>query len=470
MTTLLRPDRKVHFVGIGGAGMSGLAKLLIEQGYGVSGSDVKESPVTQRLAASGCRIGIGHDAAHIQDADLVVYSSAIIPENPELVAARRRGLEVVQRAVVLAALMAPRRGVAVTGAHGKTTTTSLISMILRTAGLDPAVVIGGEVNDFGGNAFGGRGEYFVAEADESDGSFLELAPQVAVLTNLDAEHLDHYGSVEQIESAYRQFIRQVRAGGVVIYCGDDWRLVKICAEVSGPRTVSYGLSSGAHVRADQIVLEGFGSRFRLWAGRQPLGECRLRIPGLHNVCNAAGAAAVALEVGAEPDVIRTGLEQYGGADRRFQVRGCVDQVLVVDDYAHHPTEIEATLRAARGVIPSGGRLLVLFQPHRFTRTFHLAERFGPCFGAADHLLLTDIYAASERPIDGVSSRLIYDAVCRAGRPTAQYLPFDALLEAAAEWVRPGDVVMVMGAGDITDVAPALVERLKRRVAAPVSVL
>jgi len=466
---LLHPDRKVHFVGIGGAGMSGLAKLLVEQGYRVSGTDVKESPVTQRLAASGCRIGIGHGVQHVQDADLVVYSSAIVSDNPELVEARRRRIEVVQRAVVLAALMAKRRGIAVTGAHGKTTTTSLISMVLRAARLDPTVVIGGEVNDFGGNAFLGRGEYLVAEADESDGSFLELSPQIAVLTNLDAEHLDHYGSVERIEAAYRQFVRQVRPEGLVVYCSDDWRLVRICGEAVGLRSVSFGLSSGAHVRADGVELDGFGSRFQVWAGNRALGEFRLRIPGVHNVSNATAAIAVALEVGVEPDDIRAGLEQFSGAERRFQVRGCVDQVLVVDDYAHHPTEIEATLQAARRVVPSGGRLLALFQPHRYTRTMHLADRFGSCFAQADHLVLTDVYAASERPIEGVSSRLIYDAVRRAGRPvTADYRPFTEVVEAAIGWIRPGDVVMVMGAGDITELGPMLVERLRVRTMAPES--
>jgi UDP-N-acetylmuramate--alanine ligase len=449
--------RRVHFVGIGGIGMSGIAELLANLGYVVSGSDEKSSPVTARLATLGIRVAQGHDAANVGDADVVVVSSAVRSTNPEVREAARRQIPVIPRAEMLAELMRLRFSVAVAGSHGKTTTTSMIALMLERVGLDPTAVIGGRLSAFGSNARLGRGELMVAEADESDRSFLKLFPTIAVMTNIDHEHLENYGGFDDLQQAFVDFANKVPFYGVVIACADDPGLVAIMPRITR-RVRTYGLDRDADVRASAIELGPLSAK----ATVNGLGELALRVPGRHNLQNALAAVAVGMELGLPFDRIASGLEQFRGAERRFEVKGEPNGILVVDDYGHHPTEIAAVIAAAKTL---RRRIVVAFQPHRFTRTAALMNEFGPSLAGADHVVLTDIYSAGEDPIAGVTVHVLADHVRRtSGVPVEVVLELDDVIEAVAAAAQPGDVVLTLGAGSIGSVASKLVEALARKTA------
>ncbi len=453
--------RSIHFVGIGGVGMSGIADVLIEHGFRVSGSDLRESETTRRLAAKGARIHYGHRAEHVEDADVLVYSSAVKPDNPEVQAARSRQVPVVPRAEMLGELMRLQAGIAIAGSHGKTTTTSLVATLLREAGLDPTVVIGGRLNALGSGAAKGGGELLVAEADESDGSFLHLTPVLAVITNIDPEHLDHYGSMEAVVDAFASFAARVPFYGLVVGCIDHPRVQEVLARLD-KRTATYGFSAHADYRARDARVEGLSTSFELWRRGEPLGRFAVRMPGLHNALNALAALAVADELGVPLERARASLASFSGVHRRFTIIGEVDGVTIVDDYAHHPVEIEATLHAAAQAWP-GRRLLVAFQPHRYSRTRLLFEELSGAFHLADTLLLTEVYAAGEPPIEGADAARLQEAIARRGHRDVTLVPERARLpEALLERASPGDVVLTLGAGDITRVGPELLERLRGR--------
>jgi UDP-N-acetylmuramate--alanine ligase len=448
MMVSFRNFQRIHLVGIGGIGMSGIAEVLLTLGYSVSGSDTKPSTITERLQNLGAAIYEGHKAANVEGAHVVVTSSAIKTDNPEVVEAHKRKIPVIPRAEMLAELMRLKYGIAVAGAHGKTTTTSLLASVLAAAHLDPTFVIGGRVNQAGTTAKLGKGEYFVVEADESDRSFLLLAPVVAVVTTIDREHLDQYASLEDIQDAFIQFVNRVPFHGAAILCLDEPNVQAIIPGVKRP-IITYGTSSQADLIISEVKLEGLGSEFRLTYKGEDLGLFRLpHPPGMHNVRNAAAAAAVALYLNVPADLIREGLAKFAGVGRRFDIKGVVDNITVIDDYGHHPAEIRATLEAAR--ICKFHRLLVLFQPHRFTRTQHLWDEFCRAFNEADILVLTDIYAASEAPIPGMTSEALANAIREAGHKNVFYVRsmqegIEHLLHAA----RAGDAILTVGAGNIS---------------------
>jgi UDP-N-acetylmuramate--alanine ligase len=448
MMVSFRNFQRIHLVGIGGIGMSGIAEVLLTLGYSVSGSDTKPSTITERLQNLGATIYEGHKAANVEGAHVVVTSSAIKTDNPEVAEAHKRKIPVIPRAEMLAELMRLKYGIAVAGAHGKTTTTSLLASVLAAAHLDPTFVIGGRVNQAGTTAKLGKGEYFVVEADESDRSFLLLAPVVAVVTTIDREHLDQYASLEDIQDAFIQFVNRVPFHGAAILCLDEPNVQAIIPGVKRP-IITYGTSSQADLIISEVKLEGLGSEFRLTYKGEDLGLFRLpHPPGVHNVRNAAAAAAVALYLNVPADLIREGLAKFAGVGRRFDIKGVVDNITVIDDYGHHPAEIRATLEAARGC--KFHRLLVLFQPHRYTRTQHLWDEFCRAFNQADILVLTDIYAASEAPIPGVISEALANAIREAGHKNVFYVRsmqegIEHLLHAA----RAGDAILTVGAGNIS---------------------
>ena len=444
---------RVHFVGIGGVGMSAVARVMVARGVAVSGSDAKDLPVMADLARLGARIAVGYDAANLSDAETVVAGSAIRPDNPELSAARERGLRVLHRSEALAAAMAGNRVIAVAGTHGKTTTTSMATWMLRGAGLDPSFAIGANIPALGVNAAAGETDVFVAEADESDASFLNYRPLVAVITNVEADHLDHYGTAEAVTAAFDDFAALVPSDGLVLACGDDpgARAVaeRLRAADGGPRVALYGTGADADVRV-HFAPEGSSLE---WSGRKlPLP---LAVPGLHNALNAAGAFAAAVEVGADPEKAAASVAGFTGASRRFELKGEAFGVRVYDDYAHHPTEVRAALAAARSVA-AGHRIHVLFQPHLFSRTREFAAEFAEALAAADTVRVLDIYPAREDPIPGVTSELVTAAL-----PSGAYAPRaeDAVRELAAA-AAPGDIVLTVGAGDVTFQGPALVEALR----------
>jgi UDP-N-acetylmuramate--alanine ligase len=449
---MLGRTRRIHFVGIGGIGMSGIAELLANQGYAVSGSDAKASDVTRRLETLGVRVQIGHAAGHVGDADVVVVSSAVRPTNPEVVEARARAIPVIPRAEMLAELMRLKQGIAVAGAHGKTTTTSMVALLLDRAGLDPTAVIGGRLSAFGSNARLGQGSYLVAEADESDGSFLALSPVVAIVTNVDREHLDHYGTFEGVLDAFVAFANKVPFYGVVIACADDATLLALRPRITR-RVVTCGIDHAASdIRAIDVALEPFGSTCRVAAGGRDLGTLRLGVPGRHNLLNALAAVAVGLELGLRFEAIAAALGEFRGAERRFQPLGEAGGVLVVDDYGHHPTEIAAVIAAARAGLDR--RIVVVFQPHRYTRTERLIGEFGATLAKADVVVLCDIYAAGEDPIPGITVEVVAAAVHAAGGPAPVIVhALDAVPAAVAALARPGDLVITLGAGSIGAVGP-----------------
>ena len=447
MMVSFRNFQRIHLVGIGGIGMSGIAEVLLTLEYAVSGSDVKASPITERLRNLGAKIYEGHRAEQVHGAQVVVISSAIRPENPEVVEAHRLKIPVIPRAEMLAELMRLKSGIAVAGAHGKTTTTSMVAAVLGAADLDPTFVVGGSVKQVGTNARLGRGEFMVVEADESDRTFLLLAPVVAVVTTIDREHLDHYHSLEEIQDAFIQFVNRVPFYGAAILCLDEPNVQAILPQVKRP-VITYGTSSQADLVISEIELKGLESEFRLTFRGDDLGKFHLPAPpGIHNVRNAAAAAAVALYLNIPAELIREGLEKFTGVGRRFDVKGVVNGITLIDDYGHHPAEIRATLEAARGCRYE--RLLVLFQPHRYTRTKHLWDEFCRAFNQADLLVMTDIYAASESPISGVTGEALADAIRAAGHKN---VIFRSSMQEGIEYLlheaRPGDAVMTIGAGNV----------------------
>ena len=447
MMVSFRNFQRIHLVGIGGIGMSGIAEVLLTLGYSVSGSDTKPSTITERLQNLGATIYEGHQASNADGAHVVVTSSAVKADNPEVIEAHKMKIPVIPRAEMLAELMRLKYGIAVAGAHGKTTTTSIVASVLAAAHLDPTFVIGGKVNQAGTTARLGKGEYFVVEADESDRSFLLLAPVVAVVTTIDREHLDQYSSLEDIQSAFLQFVNRVPFYGAAILCIDEPNVQAIVASVKRP-IITYGTSSQADLVISDVTLEGLGSEFRLTYRGEDLGLFQLtHPPGIHNVRNAAAAAAVALYLNVPTDLIREGLVKFAGVGRRFDIKGVVNDITVVDDYGHHPVEIRATLEAARGC--KFNRLLVLFQPHRYTRTQYLWGEFSRAFNQADILVLIDIYAASEAPIPGVSSETLASAIREAGHKNVHYFrSMQEGIEYLLKQARSGDAVLTIGAGNI----------------------
>jgi UDP-N-acetylmuramate--alanine ligase len=463
---VLGKTHRIHFVGVGGIGMSGIAELLANLGYRVSGSDAKASELTERLAAIGVNVQIGHRAENIGDVDVVVFTSAVRPDNPELAAARARRIPVIARAELLGELMRLRFAIAVAGAHGKTTTTSMIALVLERAGLDPTAVIGGRLSAFGSNARLGRGDYMVAEADESDRSFLQLYPSIAVMTNIDREHMEAYGTFGELQQAFVEFANRVPFYGCVVACADDAELIGLRSRFTR-RVVTYGLTrDDVDVRAVDVRLEGFGStctvqQRKAGVGADVLGELRLQVPGRHSVQNALATVAVGLELEIPFDRIRTGLNEFQGVERRFQHYGEVHGIRVVDDYGHHPTEIAAVLAAARAARP--GRVVVAFQPHRYTRTRDLMREFGLALAGADEVVLTSIYAASEDPLPGVTLEALAASLDTSRATPVRVVPaLDDVPQTLAEIARPGDLVIILGAGSIGGIAGRVVSELRNR--------
>ncbi|MGC1684522.1 MAG: UDP-N-acetylmuramate--L-alanine ligase [Candidatus Acidiferrales bacterium] len=447
MMVTFRNFQRIHLIGIGGSGMSGIAEVLLSSGYAVSGSDTKPSPVTVHLEGLGAKVFEGHNAANVRGAHVVVVSSAVKQDNSEVVEAHRLKIPVIPRAEMLAELMRLKYGIAVAGAHGKTTTTSMTASVLAAAGLDPTFVVGGRVNHAGANARVGQGEYIVVEADESDRSFLLLAPVIAVVTTIDREHLDHYSSLEEIQHTFLQFVNRVPFYGAVILCLDEPNVQTILAEVKRP-VITYGTSSQSDLVISDVKLEGMASTFRLTYHGDDLGQFHLNSPpGIHNVRNAAAAAAVALALNVPADLIRLGLEKFSGVGRRFEIKGVFNGVTLIDDYGHHPAEIRATLEAARGC--GYKRLLVLFQPHRYSRTQHLWEEFRQAFNQADIVLVSEIYSAGEAPIEGVNGESLALAICSAGHKN---VIFTSTMQPAIEFLlreaHPGDAILTIGAGSV----------------------
>jgi UDP-N-acetylmuramate--alanine ligase len=450
---MMRKTRQIHFVGIGGIGMSGIAEVLLNSGYAVSGSDLVASDITRRLQDGGATIFQGHDAAHVAAADVVVTSAAVKPDNAEVLRARERHIPVIPRAEMLAELMRTKYGVAVAGTHGKTTTTSLIATILTKGGLDPTLVIGGRLNSLGSNARLGQGDYLVAEADESDGSFLLLSPTIGVVTTVDAEHLDFYRDLAAIQDAFVQFVNRVPFYGCSVICLDQPHIQSLVPRLK-KRYVTYGMTSQADYVIRDVDLVGTRSRFEVYHGCERLGRFTLNLPGVHNIYNALAAIAVGRELEVDLPTIAEALASFSGIHRRFEIVGTRGGVTVVDDYGHHPEEIRQTLRAAKAVWPDA-RLVVVFQPHRYTRTQALQDDFHTAFYEADALILLDIYTASETPIPGVSSESLYAGIKAHGHRRVLYMPgHDDVLRWLRDDMGEGDVLMTLGAGDVWKVAHA----------------
>lgn len=443
--------RRIYMIGIGGSGMSGIAEVLLNLGYEVGGSDMNDSAAVRRLRDLGAEIFIGHAAENVSDVQVVVKSTAIGEDNPEVIAARKRGIPIIPRAEMLAELMRLQQGIAIAGTHGKTTTTSLTAAIFDDAGTDPTVIIGGRLNAYGANARLGAGDYLIAEADESDGSFLCLSPVINVVTNVDRDHLDFYDDQDAIDAAFVNFMNSVPFYGLNIVCGDDPGVCRLLDRIKRP-VITYGFGEENALRA--VPLEcGARSRFEVLSHGVSLGEMELTQPGRHNILNALAAVGVASEAGISPDHCRRGLARFGGVGRRFEYKGEKDGVLVVDDYGHHPAEIAATLATARQVYPER-RLVVAFQPHRFSRTQALFGEFCKVFEPVDKLLLTEIYPASEKPIPGVSGLSLAQGIRQVSQTDVSYFQdFDAMLAALPDALRPGDVFLTLGAGTITRLGP-----------------
>jgi UDP-N-acetylmuramate--alanine ligase len=451
--------QQIHFVGIGGSGMSGIAEILLNLGYRVSGSDRRRNEAIERLEQLGAKVFIGHEPGHVQGAHVVVYSSAVSRDNIEVQVARQRAIPVIPRAEMLAELMRLKYGVAVAGTHGKTTTTSMIGAVLSEGRLDPTIVVGGRVTSLGSNARLGQGEYLVAEADESDGSFLKLAPTIAVITTVDAEHLDHYGTLDAIREAFVTFVNKVPFYGVAVLCLDQPNVQLLIPRID-KRIITYGLESGADLVARRLHLSGLTSRFEVFQRGTSLGECTLQVPGRHNVLNALAAIGVALDLEIPFVTVQKALAGFAGVQRRFQVRGQAGSITVVDDYGHHPVEIRATLAAAKAGFDR--RVVVVFQPHRYTRTLHLREEFLTAFNQADVLIVMDIYPAGEPPIPGVTAADLADAIRAHGHRDVTYLGRDRarIIDHVIDISRPGDLIVTLGAGDVSQLGPELLLRLE----------
>jgi UDP-N-acetylmuramate--alanine ligase len=439
--------------------MSGIAEVLLSLGYQVSGSDLRASAITDRLQKLGAQIHTGHESSHVIGAKAVVVTSAVDQSNPEIVEARRLQIPIIPRGEMLAELMRLKFGIAIAGSHGKTTTTSMVAAILNAAGLDPTVVVGGRVAAMGGsNARIGKSQLLIVESDESDGSFLKLAPIIAVVTNIDREHLDHYAGIEDIRLAFTDFVNKVPFYGAAILCMEDPNIQKIFPNIRR-RTLTYGRTAQVDLEIRDVRLEANGSEFRIERNGSSLGQFRLNVPGIHNVLNATAALAVGLEMELKPEQIREGLAQFSGVDRRFTVRGVERGITVVDDYGHHPTEIKATLAAAR--LSPFNQIRVLFQPHRFTRTKHLLDDFGTAFHQADDVYLLDIYAASEEEIAGVSGEVLAEKLRSYGHRSVHFVPnLNEGIDAIAAAAEPGDLIITLGAGSVSQAADKILEKLK----------
>ena len=459
--------QRIHFVGIGGIGMSGIAEVLLNLGYKVSGSDLKSSAVTHRLAGLGAMTFEGHRAENIAGAEVVVASSAIAHDNPEVTEAHTLHIPVIQRAEMLSELMRLKYGIAIAGMHGKTTTTSMVAAVLAAGGLDPTVVVGGRVDALGSNARLGKSQYLVAEADESDRSFLKLSPILSVVTNIDREHMDCYRNMRDVKKTFLDFMDRVPFYGMIVACNDNSMLRKLLPQVQR-RTVTYGTKRGSDflIKAEETKREGTAdsrpySRFRVTYQKRDLGEFTLHVPGVHNVLNATAAIAVGVGLDIPVDAIRSALDQFRGVDRRFQLRGTAAGVSVIDDYGHHPTEIRATLAAAR---QCGFRKIhVIFQPHRYTRTRDLMEEFTTAFADADSLFLLDIYAASEKPIEGITGEILAQRIReKSGKPVEYVNSVADAIGAATKAAQAGDMILTLGAGSISQLGPMILEKLNRR--------
>ncbi|MFQ5329512.1 MAG: UDP-N-acetylmuramate--L-alanine ligase [Thermodesulfobacteriota bacterium] len=458
--------KNIHFVGVGGAGMSGIAEVLLNLGYRVSGSDLKATGVTDRLGALGIKIVTGHRKENVSGADVVVYSSAVRQDNPEIVESREQQIPVIPRAEMLAELMRVKHGIAVAGTHGKTTTTSMIAAMLGHAGIDPTVVIGGKLNSMGSNAKLGKGEYLVAEADESDGSFMKLSPTIAVVTNIDREHMDYYDDMDDVLRNYLSFINKVPFYGCAILCLDHPNIQSLMPSVTR-RHVTYGMTVQSDVSARDIEQKEMTTSFDLWYRGERLGRVSLGMPGEHSVYNALAAIAVGLELGVDFKEIAEGLEGFDGVQRRFQLKGEVGDIIVVDDYGHHPEEIKVTLRAAKE--GWGRRVVAVFQPHRYTRTRDLLSDFFSAFNDADSLVVTDIYPAGEEPIEDVSSMALFEGIKAHGHKDVIYIPeLNDVVEYLVKRLSPGDLIVTLGAGDIWEVGERVLEKVDgdREVKAP----
>ncbi len=456
---LFRKSRKMHFIGIGGIGMSGIAELLLNMGYEVSGSDLRESEQTRRLAELGAEIFIGHYPSNIKDYNVVVTSSAIEKTNPEIIEARKRRIPIIHRSEMLAEIVRLKHGIGVAGTHGKTTTSSLLAYVLDKGGMNPAAAIGGKVFDFGSNARMGEGDYFVFEADESDGTFLKLFPSIGIVTNIDSDHLDYYKYFEGIKDAFLTYINNIPFYGYSVLCLDDPTIREIIARVEKP-FITYGLTSDADFRAVDIIFENGRSRFKCLHGESEIGEFEISKPGNHNVVNSLAVIAVATELGIDIFHIKSALVEFKGVGRRLELVGEAGGITVFDDYGHHPTEIRVTLEALRKF---GRRIVAVFQPHRYSRTQLLWEDFGQSFPNADILFLTEIYPAGEAPVEGVSSALIAGSVSKHDSKEARIIErFEDIPGDVCAVLKKGDIVITLGAGDIYKAARAILDNIKRR--------
>ena len=462
--------QRVHFVGIGGIGMSGIAEVLLNLGYKISGSDLKFSPVAERLAERGAVISEGHRAENVRGADVVVISSAVAANNPEVLEAKEQHIPVIPRAEMLAELMRLKYGIAIAGMHGKTTTTSMVAAVLAQAGLDPTVVVGGRVGAMGSNARLGKSQYLVAEADESDRSFLKLSPILAVVTNIDREHMDCYRNMRDVKKAFLDFIDRTPFYGMAVLCNDDPVLRRLISQIKR-RTVTYGMKRGSDflIKVKELAFreDQPSSVFQVTYRGNNLGDFALHVPGTHNVLNATAAIAVSVGLDIETEQIRTALEAFRGVDRRFQLRGKAKGVSVIDDYGHHPTEIRATLAAARQY--GFRKIHVIFQPHRYTRTRDLMDEFATAFEGADSLTVLDIYAASEQPIEGINATVLAEKIRQAGMSTASYAgSFEDAVNTVANRAQPGDMVLTLGAGSVSQLGPMFLHHLSQQEAAVAS--
>ncbi|KPJ59997.1 MAG: UDP-N-acetylmuramate--alanine ligase [Latescibacteria bacterium DG_63] len=450
--------RRIHLIGIGGTGMSGIAEVLLNQGYDVSGSDIRHTEVTETLERLGGKVFYTHDAHNLENAQVVVVSSAIRSDNPELLAAKDAGIPVISRAEMLAELMRQKYGIAIAGAHGKTTATSMIASVLTQGYLAPTIVIGGRLRSSNRNAKLGTGQFFVAEADESDGSFLRLSPTIAVITTIDEEHLDHYRDIEEIKDAFVEFANKVPFYGAAVVCLDDEDVRSIIPRITR-RVITYGLDGEADVSALAVTQTGMRACYKAFQKGELLGEMELSMPGRHNVYNSLAALAVGLELRVEFEAIRTALAEFQGVERRFEIKGEVSGITVLDDYGHHPTEIRAVLETAREIW--GRRLIVVFQPHRYTRTSLLLSQFASAFDACERVYLTDIYAAGEEPIRGVSSKNVAAEIKKRGHTDVIYeSDTESLLSSLPSALKAGDIVVTLGAGDISGFGEKLLDRLR----------
>ena len=449
--------KRVHFIGIGGAGMSGLARISLSHGITVSGSDAKDSSVVKALQALGATIATAHAAENVDGADLVVYSTAISPSNAELMRAQELKLRTLTRAAALSILMSESKSIAVAGTHGKTTTSSMMAVALQACGVDPSFAIGGTITASGSNAHHGTGEIFVAEADESDGSFIEYHPFAAIVTNVEHDHVDFFATPEDVTQAFKDFAATINKDGFLAYCADDQGAKALASTVKTCSLISYGIDESCDLRLDSIELEAMGSRARaIWRGKV-VGFMELQVPGHHNLLNAAAVLATGLNLGFPAPELLTGLAVFRGTGRRFELKGTVHGIRVIDDYGHHPTEIDVTLKAARR-FAGDGRLIVIFQPHRYSRTKAFSAQFARALDMADRAIVLEVFAASEKPIAGVTSRLITDAMSHG-----EYIPnFIEVTDSVIDSAEPQDVIITLGAGDVSSLAPIIVDGLSRR--------